>query len=253
MFSRLLIVLTAVLSVVSAGYWPAFLERAALNARQVIGADTTTDAAGGLQETTPATVATVPTVATTPTAQTQQATVNPATEETTQAAAATETTPVANPATAVATTPTTALTNTRTTTTPPAAVAPVVPVNPAAAPAAPPSVAVDPASFSVPFEDQTGIYRYAPMPIKPGTKITVKNVTPQYPTSSYNIFTTNMPAGSVVQTFTQPQTYASIQSSEALVRLVNGFVYGNRLLTSHRTFPRLHLLQMPTQLRCKST
>jgi hypothetical protein len=219
MISRLLFTLCAAFSLVLAGFWPAFVDKALLNARQVIGAvpEETTAAAAGTEETTQAAQNGAGQAAG------QQATTQPTTQRTQAAAGA------ANPAT-VATTPTTAATpaaatpagaaeteDTETTAaaTPPA-VAPVAPAAPAAPAAAPP--AADPADFEIPYTMQTGTIRYAPMPPKVGSKITNKNPTPLYPTSDYTPFVTKAGAASVDVTVTAPFTW-STQSSEAVSTL----------------------------------
>jgi hypothetical protein len=87
------------------------------------------------------------------------------------------------------------------------------------------------------------------MPKKPGTKITVKDQTMLYPTSAYDIFMTNQPAGSVVQTYTQPATYASVVSREATVSVIRGG-WKVLMLTSRRILLQRPRLQMPI---CRSS
>lgn len=61
--------------------------------------------------------------------------------------------------------------------------------------------------FAVPFGEQTGLTRYAPMQKVPPTKISAKGYTPMYPTSSVNIATTFLPVPSVQTTVTQAPTF----------------------------------------------
>ncbi|KPI37440.1 uncharacterized protein AB675_10338 [Cyphellophora attinorum] len=213
MITRHLVVLFSLSSIISAGYWPAFLDRAALNVRQVLGADTETATLNTATET--ANTAVTPTPTPTPANRCRCRCTN--TETAVTPTPAVNTPAAANPLTETGTatdTDTDTPTPTPTPAKPAVAAAPPAAVNPAAV--APPADANIPAaSFSIPFDEQTGTLRYAPMPKKPGTKITVKDQTMLYPTSAYNIFMTNQPAGSVVQTYTQPATYASVVSREA--------------------------------------
>jgi len=64
-----------------------------------------------------------------------------------------------------------------------------------------------------PYSLQTGLTKYAPMQRKPGTKITMKTASMQYPTSAFNIAKTALPTPSQVTTLTQSVTY-SAQSIE---------------------------------------
>lgn len=63
--------------------------------------------------------------------------------------------------------------------------------------------------FTIPYQLQTGLTRYAPMAKKPGTSITAKTATPQYPTSSYEIATTYLPQPTVQVTISAPVTYST--------------------------------------------
>ncbi|KAF3901364.1 hypothetical protein ABW21_db0206163 [Orbilia brochopaga] len=67
----------------------------------------------------------------------------------------------------------------------------------------------DPAGgqFDVPYAQQTGPIRYAPMQPRPGSKITAKNMKRLNPTSAYTIFTTKGPQPLQTTTVTQPLTY----------------------------------------------
>ena len=71
-------------------------------------------------------------------------------------------------------------------------------------------------NFGQAYSLQTGLTKYAPMQKKPGTKITAKTASMQYPTSSFNIATTALPTPKQVTTVTQSATY-SAQSIENTV------------------------------------
>lgn len=97
------------------------------------------------------------------------------------------------------------------------------------------------AGFSVPFSEQTGPTRYAPMQMQPGSKVTHKlSASRRYPTSSVSVFTTWTMQPIQVTTTTMPVTYSKSQyvnwaavqpdptgyyaASEALSRRVNAKV-----------------------------
>ncbi|KXL44687.1 hypothetical protein M433DRAFT_162285 [Acidomyces richmondensis BFW] len=82
----------------------------------------------------------------------------------------------------------------------------------AAAPAAD-STAAQGNEFTIPYNLQTGLIKYAPMQPIPPTQITAKTPTPLYPTSAYTIATTYMPLPSITLTVTQSQTF-SVSSIE---------------------------------------
>ncbi|KAI9756310.1 MAG: hypothetical protein M4579_003902 [Chaenotheca gracillima] len=67
--------------------------------------------------------------------------------------------------------------------------------------------------YGVPYTLQTGLTRYAPMQPKPGTKITAKQATPLWPTSSVSYAKTFLPLPSIQTTFTQSATW-SVKSRE---------------------------------------
>lgn len=48
-------------------------------------------------------------------------------------------------------------------------------------------------SFTIPYTEQTGPCRYAPMQMQPGTKVTATRWTRKYPTSAVTFYTTNKP------------------------------------------------------------
>lgn len=62
--------------------------------------------------------------------------------------------------------------------------------------------------YSIPYADQTGLTKYAPMQSVPPTKITMKGYKPLYPTSSYKIAKTALPPGTIATTITQSQTFS---------------------------------------------
>lgn len=72
--------------------------------------------------------------------------------------------------------------------------------------------------FSVPYTLQTGLTKYAPMQGKPGTKITAKQASAQFPTSSVDLAKTFLPTPVQVTTVTQSGTYALAASIENTVR-----------------------------------
>src|SRR5215471_1593371 len=51
--------------------------------------------------------------------------------------------------------------------------------------------------FDVPYMDQTGLTRYAPMPKQPPTKISLKTAAPLYPTSAYQVAKNFLPTPAV--------------------------------------------------------
>lgn len=69
------------------------------------------------------------------------------------------------------------------------------------------AVNVPEGSYAVPYQDQDGPTKYAPMVRHPGTKITAKAPTPQYPTSSVSFFKSNIPPGKQKTTQTLSQTF----------------------------------------------
>ena len=80
-----------------------------------------------------------------------------------------------------------------------------------------PGAAAGAAEFTVPYQLQTGLTKYAPMQPVPPTKITASSFTPLHPTSAYTVATTWMPMPTIVTTVTESQTY-SVSSMENTVR-----------------------------------
>lgn len=69
------------------------------------------------------------------------------------------------------------------------------------------STSVDSRSFTVPYTEQTGIYRYAPMQTQPGSTVTAKTWTTRYPTSAYTVFTSAASPADIVTTITPGWDY----------------------------------------------
>ncbi|WEW57933.1 Cell wall synthesis protein kre9 precursor [Emydomyces testavorans] len=67
----------------------------------------------------------------------------------------------------------------------------VVPVPPGAQP-------------DLPYGEQVGPTRYAPIPKLPPAKITLKSAPPLFPTSDFNIATTNLPTPTIMTTISRP-------------------------------------------------
>ena len=63
--------------------------------------------------------------------------------------------------------------------------------------------------YAIPYPQQTGLTRYAPMQKVPGTKITATNTAPLYPPSSVVLASTFLPNPTVVTTFTESQTFVA--------------------------------------------
>ncbi|KFZ09468.1 hypothetical protein V502_08747 [Pseudogymnoascus sp. VKM F-4520 (FW-2644)] len=92
----------------------------------------------------------------------------------------------------------------------PAAPAPGVPAPVVPAPAAPAPAAPAGGDWSIPYDQQKGDTRYAPMQPKPPKAITATKVTPLWPTSAVKIATTFLPAATIVTTITQPPTGTAV-------------------------------------------
>ncbi|TGO36380.1 hypothetical protein BHYA_0126g00060 [Botrytis hyacinthi] len=60
--------------------------------------------------------------------------------------------------------------------------------------------------YGIPYQSQTGLTKYAPMGLMPGTAITATNTEPQYPTSSVALATTYLSPATIDTTLTQAQT-----------------------------------------------
>jgi len=73
------------------------------------------------------------------------------------------------------------------------------------------------AEFTVPYQLQTGLTKYAPMQPVPGTQITAKTFKPLHPTSAYTLATTWLPIATIATTLTESQTF-SASSMENTVR-----------------------------------
>lgn len=76
-----------------------------------------------------------------------------------------------------------------------------------------------PAQHTVPYQDQTGSIRYAPMAKTPPTKISVKTATRQHPTSSFDI-ATDFLSSPTVQTTLSAAGGSSVKPVENTVSCV---------------------------------
>jgi hypothetical protein len=74
--------------------------------------------------------------------------------------------------------------------------------------------------FGIPYNQQTGLTRYAPMQPLPPTSITAQNTSPLWPTSSVPIATTFLPIPSVQTTITQGATYLFTSHENTVCSLV---------------------------------
>ncbi|KAL9603467.1 MAG: hypothetical protein Q9219_001154 [cf. Caloplaca sp. 3 TL-2023] len=66
--------------------------------------------------------------------------------------------------------------------------------------------------YAVTYTAQTGLIKYAPMQVPPGTKITAKAATPKYPTSSVKIAKTFLPTPKQTTTMTASMTFSQPSS-----------------------------------------
>ncbi|GAB7354295.1 hypothetical protein MBLNU459_g4816t2 [Dothideomycetes sp. NU459] len=73
------------------------------------------------------------------------------------------------------------------------------------------------AEFTVPYQLQTGLTKYAPMQPVPPTKITAVSPTPLHPTSAYTVATTYLGKATIATTLTMSQTFSvsSVENSIA--------------------------------------
>ncbi|EER24023.1 hypothetical protein D8B26_002192 [Coccidioides posadasii str. Silveira] len=73
------------------------------------------------------------------------------------------------------------------------------------------------AQADLPYNEQTGPTRYAPVPKPPPTKITLKSAAPLFPTSEYKIATTKLPVAKVMTTISRPpvETVKQIENTAA--------------------------------------
>jgi hypothetical protein len=108
-----------------------------------------------------------------------------------------------------------------------------------------PTAAVSGGLFEVPFYQQEGLTRYAPMQTYPATKITKKTKTPLNPKSPWNVATTYLAIPTIQTTVTQQVTW-SFSQAEHTVRDKE-----QRMAREKLTGYRL-LLQQCQQMTCKS-
>jgi hypothetical protein len=84
-----------------------------------------------------------------------------------------------------------------------------------------PAVAVT-GAFDVPFDQQTGLTRYAAMQSYPPTKITKKSKTPLNPKSAWTVATAHLPNPTVQTTVTQPVTWSFSQAEHTVCQHIEG-------------------------------
>jgi len=106
------------------------------------------------------------------------------------------------------------------------------------------------AGFAVPYTLQTGLTKYAPMQPQPPTKITAKNASPLWPTSSVTFAQTWLPRPSQVTTFTQSLTYSMSSRENTVRKLSRPCVYAPRPYTKQINRP-LQLLIL--QVTCRNS
>ncbi|KAK4544049.1 hypothetical protein LTR36_004547 [Oleoguttula mirabilis] len=75
--------------------------------------------------------------------------------------------------------------------------------------------------YTVPYNLQTGLTKYAPMQPIPGTKITAKTYSAMYPTSAYTVATTYLAAASIVITVTESQTFSASSMENTAAAVAN--------------------------------
>ena len=91
--------------------------------------------------------------------------------------------------------------------------------NNAPAPAPAPVPAAGAGIWGIPYGQQTGLTKYAPMQGVPPTQITQKSPTPKYPTSAFTIATAFLPKASIVTTLTEVLTF-KVKSHANTVSLI---------------------------------
>ena len=64
------------------------------------------------------------------------------------------------------------------------------------------------ASFTIPYTLQSGLRRYAPMQMQPGTKVTATTWTRAFPTSAVTFYSTKGPKPNALVTTTPPWSYS---------------------------------------------
>lgn len=101
-------------------------------------------------------------------------------------------------------------------------------------------------AYTIPFGEQTGATRYAPMGKKPGTKITAKTASRQYPTSAYTIATTYLHEATIQTTLSATATYTASSIENTVCAMPLQFLFSTpRSLMSHL----LHRLLPPHNLQ----
>lgn len=86
-------------------------------------------------------------------------------------------------------------------------------------------------AYTIPYELQTGLTRYAPMAKKPGSTIPPGKPTPQHPTSAYSIATTYLGSPTIETTKSAERTYSlsSIENTVCRIRPMVPQLYANQL------------------------
>lgn len=79
----------------------------------------------------------------------------------------------------------------------------------------------DAGAYGTPYTLQSGQIRYAPMPPMVQTKITAKNISPQWPTSAYTPYATILAGPNAITTNTEPITF----SASSIENTVSGHLY----------------------------
>ncbi len=113
-----------------------------------------------------------------------------------------------------------------------------VPANPAAAPAIQ-------ASYALPYDQQDGPIKYAPMQGHAGTKITAVSASLRYPTSSYSVYKTFAPVPKQVTTHTLSVTF----STQSYENSVSSFLVNRSDLRVRLTFACLGYTGIATDRR----
>jgi hypothetical protein len=70
--------------------------------------------------------------------------------------------------------------------------------------------------YGTPYNEQTGLTRYAPMQPPPITSITATNTAPLWPTSSVVLATTFLPIPTILTTITQGNTFSVVSHANTV-------------------------------------
>ena len=80
--------------------------------------------------------------------------------------------------------------------------------------------AADAGAWGTPYDEQTGLTKYAPMQPVPPTSITATNTSPLWPTSSVSFAATFLPIPSIVTTLTQANTFSVSSYANTVIVLM---------------------------------